>query len=64
MPPTDALELAGELADGIGQLCERIHDGINNCDNAYRAEIRAIGFLGEVTGALIQSVSRGMEGEK
>ncbi|MBI6853388.1 hypothetical protein YA0002_11480 [Pseudomonas cichorii] len=55
-----ALELAADLADGVEQLCGRLHDCINNGEIAYCAEIRAIGFLAQITSALVRSAERGM----
>ncbi|MCV4285898.1 hypothetical protein [Pseudomonas capsici] len=55
-----ALELAADLADGVEQLCGRLHDCINDGEIAYCAEIRAIGFLAQITSALVRSAERGI----
>ncbi|GFM89181.1 hypothetical protein PSCICO_45800 [Pseudomonas cichorii] len=55
-----ALDLAADLADGVEQLCGRLNDCINNGEIAYCAEIRAIGFLAQMTSALVRSAERGI----
>ena len=55
---TEALALAQQLSNGISLLSERLADGLDDGDTGYCDEVRSLGFLGEVAGALIQSVNR------
>lgn len=55
-----ALDLAADLADGIEQLCGRLVDCINSGEIAYCSEIRALGFLAQMTSALVRSSERGI----
>lgn len=58
---SEALDLGADLADGVSQLCGRLHDCINNGEIAYCAEIRALGFLGDAIGALNRSARIALE---
>lgn len=64
MPASDALALAGELAEGVELLCKRLSDDLDEGESAYVSEVRAIGFLGETASALIQSVARDLKAKE
>ncbi|WMN19242.1 hypothetical protein QL104_07495 [Pseudomonas piscis] len=52
---TDGLYLAADLAEGIKQLCDRIHSDINEGELTYLAEVKALGFLADTVGALVRA---------
>lgn len=56
-----ALSAAADLADGISQLCGRLAFAINDGEIAYLSEVRTLGFIGDVVGALTRSAERGLE---
>lgn len=57
----DGLKLAGDLAGGIQQLCDRLDDCINDGALVYCDEIRALGFLANVVSALTRASSRSLQ---
>lgn len=65
IPADVALSFAADLGEGIQLLTERMYDDVNEDNDAiYTCELRALGFLAEVSGALARSVSRSMRMEK
>ena len=56
----EGLQFACDLADGLTQLCMRLHGSINDGDLAYCAEVRALAFLGETVTALTRSAHRSL----
>lgn len=56
-----ALSVAADLSDGISQLCGRLGDCINDGEIAYLAEVRTLGFIGDVVAALVRSAERGLK---
>ncbi|WP_223616437.1 hypothetical protein [Pseudomonas sp. BF-B-30] len=57
----EAMQLAADLAEGISQLCGRLDEAINNDGVAYCAEVRALGFLGNVVETLVRSSIYGLK---
>lgn len=51
----DGLYLAADLADGIKQICDRLHDDINEGDLTYCAEVKALAFLAETVGTIVRA---------
>ncbi|VVM91696.1 hypothetical protein PS681_02840 [Pseudomonas fluorescens] len=56
-----ALSIAADLADGVSQLCGRLGASINDGEVAYLAEVRTLGFIGDVVAALVRSAGRGLQ---
>ncbi|QHC93841.1 hypothetical protein PspR84_04105 [Pseudomonas sp. R84] len=56
-----ALSIAADLADGVSQLCGRLGACINDGEVAYLAEVRTLGFIGDVVAALVRSAGRGLQ---
>ncbi|WGK61485.1 hypothetical protein QAO71_15780 [Halopseudomonas sp. SMJS2] len=56
-----ALEVAGDLAEGVGQILERFYDAVNDGDSIYTSELQALRVMAEMSGALISSVRLGAE---
>lgn len=56
-----ALGVAADLADGASQLSGRLAHAINDGELSYLSEIRALGFLSDVVGALCRSAERGLK---
>ena len=57
----EAIQVAADLAEGISQLCGRLDESINNGGIALCAEVRALGFLGNVVEALVRSSGHGLK---
>ncbi|MBP5054349.1 hypothetical protein [Pseudomonas chlororaphis] len=55
-----ALGVAADLADGASQLSGRLAYAINDGELSYLSEVRALGFLSDVVGALVRSAERGL----
>lgn len=63
-PAEEALELARKLAQGVELISKRLHDQINESNEfACIDEIAAVGFLGGMCAALVQSVARSLPQE-
>jgi hypothetical protein len=63
-PAEEALALARKLANGVELISKRLYDQINESDAvACIDEIAAVGFLGGMCAALVQSVARGLPQE-
>ncbi|MNB96698.1 hypothetical protein D3C76_1009020 [compost metagenome] len=57
----EAMQLAADLAEGISQLCGRLDESINNDGIALCAEVRTLGFLGNVVETLVRSSVYGIK---
>lgn len=56
----EGLQFACHLADGITQLCMRLHGVVADGETVYCAEVRALAFLSETVTALTRSAHRSM----
>lgn len=61
---TIALDLASDLAEGIGQILERFYDAVNDGDSIYTSELKALSVMAGVSAALTLSVRRAEDKEK
>lgn len=59
-----ALELAGDLAEGVSQLLERLYDDVNDGALVYCGELKALELVAEMSSALVRSVNWNMKQEK
>lgn len=53
-----ALDLASDLAEGIEQMLERLHDAANEGESIYTSELKALSVMAGVSAALTLSVRR------
>jgi hypothetical protein len=60
----EGLQVASDLSEGIRQLCDRLDQCINEGEIMYCAEIRALGFLGDVVGVLTRSAHRALDRQR
>lgn len=58
-----ALEVAGDLAEGVGQILERLFEATNDGESIYTSELQALRVMAEMSSALISSVRRGAKQE-
>ncbi|MGG5288817.1 hypothetical protein [Pseudomonas shirazensis] len=57
----DALDAARTLTSGLAQICEHVHESVNNGDLVLCDSLKALQFLSETASALIWSVQRGIK---
>ena len=59
-----ALDVAGELTEGVGLILERLYDAVNDGDLIYTGELQALRVMADLSSALVLSVRSGAKREK